>query len=33
MRPRAAEAELEYYDREDLSVYVDFEAEDAATVL
>jgi isoleucyl-tRNA synthetase len=24
-----AEAELEYYDREDLSVYVDFEAADA----
>lgn len=27
-----ADAELEYYDREDLSVYVDFEAEDAAAV-
>ncbi|MBL9032167.1 MAG: isoleucine--tRNA ligase [Phycisphaerae bacterium] len=27
-----AEAELEYYDREDLSVYVDFEAEDAGAV-
>jgi len=27
-----AEAELEYYDREDLSVYVDFEAEDADAV-
>ncbi|MFN0131671.1 MAG: isoleucine--tRNA ligase [Phycisphaerales bacterium] len=27
-----AEAELEYYDREDLSVYVDFEAEHAAAV-
>ncbi len=27
-----ADAELEYYDREDLSVYVDFEADDAAAV-
>ncbi len=27
-----AEAELEYYDREDPSIYVDFEAEDAAAV-
>ncbi len=27
-----AEAELEYYDREDLSVYVDFEADDPAKV-
>jgi isoleucyl-tRNA synthetase len=27
-----AEAELEYYDREDISVYVDFEAEDANAV-
>ncbi len=27
-----AEAELEYYDREDLSIYVDFEADDAAAV-
>lgn len=27
-----AEAELEYYDREDMSVYVDFEAEDADAV-
>ncbi|MFM9995094.1 MAG: isoleucine--tRNA ligase [Phycisphaerales bacterium] len=27
-----AEAELEYYDREDVSVYVDFEAEDAGAV-
>jgi isoleucyl-tRNA synthetase len=27
-----AEAELEYYDREDTSVYVDFEAEDAGAV-
>jgi isoleucyl-tRNA synthetase len=27
-----AEAELEYYDREDISVYVDFEAEDGAAV-
>ncbi|HZW10066.1 MAG TPA: isoleucine--tRNA ligase [Phycisphaerales bacterium] len=27
-----AEAELEYYDREDLSVYVDFEADDADAV-
>ncbi len=27
-----AEAELEYYEREDLSVYVDFEAEDAGAV-
>jgi isoleucyl-tRNA synthetase len=27
-----AEAELEYYDREDLSVYVDFEADDAEAV-
>lgn len=27
-----ADAELEYYDREDISVYVDFEAEDAGAV-
>jgi len=27
-----AEAELEYYDREDLSIYVDFEADDAGKV-